>query len=265
MSQSVTSRITESVSAPQGASRRTILKSATWTVPAVLAAGAVPLASASPLLVDKCDPITVANPDTSLEFVPAGDNLTGSGTLVNTGSVVGTFTVSSDFTTFLEPSPANNVMPSPNVHGIRLNSRPKSGMGTNGRDFDDNYLETMYVTFDQPVTDVSFYIYNVTWEGGYREFVSATAEGLLLTPQPLPSNSLLIEDPTRANWFTPAAQTGANNYGASPVVAVYYQVPGPVQTMAVSMIRTANSLDAGGVTLGFDAITPNQALCMVPA
>lgn len=207
-----------------GVSRRTLVAGAAWSAPVMALAAASPFASASAPCPEQAQ-INWASSFT------ATDRQNGQGTFTTpTGETV-TYTL-------VVVSGPNNEVPATSTNlttnsiGVFLGDRQT--VAAPSKDFDAAYTQTTTVTFDRPVTNLSFRIFDVDGSEFYREHVRVLGlPGATATP------GIAVELDPASNTFRPV--TDANIGETSGSGAVNYTSTGQTTSFVVEVTtpRTA--------------------------
>lgn len=207
----------EDASPQTGFSRRSFVAGAAWSAPLMAVAVAAPLASAS-----ACTQLEQINWQSTFT---AADAQNGSGSFTNPQGEVVTYTVA----VVSGPSnevPASSTNLSTNAVGVFLGDRQTVASST--KDFDAAYTQTTTVTFDRPLSNLTFRIFDVDGSEFYREHVRVT--GL---PDATATPGVAVQLDPSSNTFRPV--TDANIGETSGSGAVTYTSAGSTSSFVVEV------------------------------
>jgi hypothetical protein len=246
----LSSNTPESPSTSKAVPRRGIVRGAAWAVPVAAVAVAAPALAVSP----SCGPATI----------DWGDDFTRTATTTGTGTASGgsgvTFDVRQTFGASITPFELQNLTTTTTSLGdflMVMGRGAGAGGGTTAWQPQEPYIVSTFFTFSEPVTNLTFSIYDIDAEGVvptqfYHEGILVNAPGVTRTTG---SN---ISGATANGWHYPIAY--GNRATDDPAASITYTIPGPITTFQIRLSRTNNGLppeNAGGVLVsGFDFSIP---------
>ncbi|PPF43391.1 hypothetical protein C5B85_13820 [Pseudoclavibacter sp. AY1F1] len=217
-----------------GFSRRSFVAGAAWSAPVVAIAAAVPFASASGSCTEQ------AQVDWATTFVAAADKRSGQGESVTPTGAVVTYTVAVTTGPNIEiPATSDNL--NSTSSGVFLGDRQT--VASADKEFDAAYMQRATVTFDRPVTKVSFRIFDVDGSTFYREHLRVVSVPEAVGIPGGGENTRVEFDPL-SNTFRPIDDEAIGQVLAG---SVGYEITGPTTSFTVELTTPRTAVPPQGV------------------